>query len=79
MSSFWFHPRAAYNDTPAGTTVSKRKKLPDGDFMITECEWPDLTLWFVDCDKFTADERESARRAYILEAVLTTPESEAAE
>jgi hypothetical protein len=60
----WFHQRLADGETPAGCTVSRQEKLPDGDFRITEYEWPLATLWFVDSDKFTSDERQAAYVAY---------------
>lgn len=52
------HDRMATADCPTGVTISRRQKLPKGDFMITEYSWPWVTLWFVDADKFTADERQ---------------------
>ena len=61
---FNFVKRRAGGDVPAGVTVSKRFALPDGDFTITEYSWGKLTLWFVDSDEFTADERKAAVRAY---------------
>lgn len=56
----WFHARLPEPGKPGGVTVSKHATLPAGDFGITEYVWPDRTLWFVDSDKFTADERQAA-------------------
>ncbi len=58
---FWF--RAATATGPAGTTVSKRGTLPAGDFGITEYTWGYQSLWFVNADKFTGDERQRAWEA----------------
>lgn len=52
--------RAAEGGNPAGITVSKRETLPDGDFRLTEHCWGAVSLWFMDQDKFTADERQAA-------------------
>lgn len=54
-----FIPRKVFRGCPAGLTVSKSLKLPKGDFKITEYHWGDTSLWFVDRDKFTADERQA--------------------
>lgn len=59
----YFIPRKAARNCPAGWTVTKNPTLPKGDFRITEHTWGSVTLWFVDADKFTADERQ---RAYYL-------------
>ena len=56
----FFHPRAADGETPGGITVSKSRRLPAGDFGITEYIWGPIALWFVDSDRFTADERQAA-------------------
>lgn len=64
-TKLYFHNRLADDDCPAGLTVSKNEKLPPGDFRITEYKWPDVVLWFVDADEFTADERELAAEAYL--------------
>lgn len=62
---FVFHTRIETETAPGGITVS-RGPLPEGvDIRITEYVWPDVTLWFSDADKFTEDERESARRFYV--------------
>ncbi len=58
-SGFWFHNRMAVDDDPAGITVS-RHGLPGGEFGLTEYCWGSVSLWFVDSDCFTADERQSA-------------------
>ena len=57
---FYFFNRHADGGNPGGTTVSKRAVLPDGDFRITEFKWGTISLWFVDADRFTADERQAA-------------------
>jgi hypothetical protein len=72
MDGFYFHERRTDGEDPAGLTVSKRATLPEGDFMITEYCWGAMALWFVDSDNFTADERQSAYEAFMLNAVLGT-------
>lgn len=63
MKIYW-SPRKTSDGDPGGYTVSKSPKMPKGDFGITEYIWPHgQVLWFVDKDKFTADEREAARMA----------------
>ena len=57
---FYFFPRQSDGNKPAGVTISKRKKLPAGDFGITEYTWPDAVLWFVDADDFSDAERQEA-------------------
>lgn len=65
MQGAWFHYRAAAGpDEPAGITVSKKRNLPEGDFRITEYIWGAVTLWFVNDDKFTPDERQAAYEAF---------------
>jgi hypothetical protein len=64
FSIAWFFDRAADDDNPAGVTVSKKDMLPDGDFGITEYCWGDVSLWFVDHDRFTPDERQAAYQAW---------------
>ena len=54
-----FYSRAASGDCPAGWTVTRCESLPVGDFTITEYKWDTISLWFVDSDGFTADEREA--------------------
>lgn len=66
--NIWFHNRQADGRTSAGITVSRSETLPDGDFRITEYEWPLATLWFVDRDEFTADERQWAYVAIVRKA-----------
>jgi hypothetical protein len=51
-------------DAPGGMTVSKTAALPEGDFGITEYTWGPTTLWFIDQQEFTADEREFAYHGY---------------
>ena len=55
---FWVREKTT--EHPAGTTVSKRAKLPSGDFGLTEYRWGEVSLYFLDSDKFTADERQEA-------------------
>ena len=57
---FFFFCRCGENP---GITVSKKATLPSGDFEITEYIFQRagyVSLWFIDRDKFTADERELA-------------------
>jgi len=61
-----FFPRAERPCAPAGFTVSKKDKLPEGDFEITEYVWGETELWFVDVDEFTEDERQTAYEAFAL-------------
>ena len=61
----WFHPRAKSAGCPAGWTVSRRADLPDGDFGITEYAWGPVSLWFVDGDEFTDDERDAVYRSFV--------------
>ena len=54
---------------PGGVTVSKHSTLPArDDFRITEYTWGSVALWFVDADKFTADERQAAYESFMREA-----------
>ncbi len=58
---FYYFERQADGDDPAGVTVSKREKLPEGDFRITEYSWfGTISMWFVAADNFTRNERELA-------------------
>ncbi len=59
MTTFHLFKRMKDGNNPAGITVSKKPKLPRGDFGITEYSWGPLTLWFVDKDRFSADERHA--------------------
>ncbi len=61
----FFHPRKASPRCTSGFTVSKRKQLPKGDFGITDFSWGSLSLWFIDKDKFTADERQAAYLSFV--------------
>ena len=57
---FYFFSR--YGENP-GITVSKKATLPSGDFEMTEYifqRFGYVSLWFVDDDEFTANERERA-------------------
>ncbi len=62
---FHFFERKADSETEAGWTVSKKPELPNGDFQITAFHWPNITLWFVDKDKFDIDERQYAYYALL--------------
>lgn len=66
---YYFFPRNACGDAPAGVTVSKKKSLPRGDFNISGWTWKGrghcIALWFVDDDNFTEDEREIAKKKYM--------------
>ena len=73
MTDFWFHPRIADGDIPAGITVSRQAKLPEDEFLVTEYRWGDVALWFVDDDEFTADERQAAFEALVRESKERTP------
>jgi hypothetical protein len=57
---FYVFGRRAGSDAPAGLTISKHEALPSGAFAITEYWFGQNTLWFVDADKFTTDERQEA-------------------
>lgn len=59
---YYFWPRMG---NPAGITVTKRTKLPEGDFGITEYTWGNTSLWFLNDDKFNADERQEAYLTYL--------------
>lgn len=74
--TFHFHPRLAAPDCPAGFTVSRSANLPTGDFVINEYSWGPVTLWFVQDDEFTDDERQVAYRAFV-EEIAALNESEA--
>lgn len=65
MSVIYFIARSASANDPGGYTVSKRAELPKGDFRITEYCWGRTSLWFVDEDKFTPDERRAAYRSFV--------------
>lgn len=63
IGRYYYFNRGAAPDCPAGITVSKRDTLPEGDFRITEYIFQQFgyeTLWFVDADRFTANERQAA-------------------
>lgn len=73
-NGFWFHDRLGDGAAhPAGITVSKRQKLPDGDFRITEYCWGGVSLWFVDGDAFTDDERQEAYVAALEQSLAALP------
>lgn len=64
---FYFFYRNAHHGDPAGVTVSKKPELPDGEFQLTEYVWQShgyVSLWFIDDDKFTANQRNAAYKAY---------------
>ena len=59
MRIYVYHrPEDRETGTPAGLTISRRDKLPDGEFTITEYRWDSVRFWFVDQDHFTDDERQ---------------------
>ncbi len=60
----YFIKRAADGATTSEITVSKSPRLPDGDFQITKYLWDFGSLWFVDSDNFTPDERQLAWREW---------------
>ena len=60
MRNYYFFHRHEDDDNPAGITVSKRPQLPAGEFDLTEWKWGPVVLWFLDDDKFTANERQEA-------------------
>ena len=60
-----FFERQRDGENPAGWTVSKHPHLPDGDFGLTEYFWGAVSLWFVDRDEFTTDERQVAYAAFM--------------
>jgi len=60
MGRYYFFARQAKGNAPAGFTVSKHGKLPPGAFYLTQYTWGSVSLWFVDDDCFTADERQKA-------------------
>lgn len=57
---FHYFARVGEPGKPAGTTVSKTGSLPDGQFRITEYTWRTVSLWFINQQNFTADERQYA-------------------
>jgi hypothetical protein len=70
MNGVWFHNRRASGNDPGGVTVSRSKELPAGDFGITEYFWGDTSLWFVDDDNFTDDERQAAYERHVTRNML---------
>lgn len=62
MNCVYLFERAEHGECPAGITISRTRKLPKGNFRITEYSWGGRSLWFVDKHKFTADEREKVFR-----------------
>lgn len=72
--------RLGTDTIPQGWTVSKRQTLPKGDFSITPYKWCNYTLWFVDEDNFTADERQAVFYEYMIKenAMIHEKESELA-
>jgi len=63
----WFFSRNGDSNTPSGITASKNGELPEGDFGITEYCWGPVSLWFVNSDNFTDDERQIAYEEYCYE------------
>ena len=75
LDRIYFHERQPREGDPGGVTVTKRGKLPVGDFQLNDSKWPallglgDITMWFVSQDEFTPEEREQA-----FEVMLEDPE-----
>lgn len=63
ISSFYVFNKL---DCPAGLTISKKAELPE-EFLCTEYIWGEISLWFVDEDQFTAEERQTVFINLILE------------
>lgn len=63
--AFHCFPRMAELGSPAGFTISKTEALPEGDFRVTEFTWGNFTLWFIDQQEFTADERQAAYLGFL--------------
>jgi hypothetical protein len=64
-TKFYFFNR--FGDCP-GITASKNAVLPDGDFKITEYVFQRfgyVSLWFIDGDNFSANERERAYEQFL--------------
>ena len=72
MSVFVYFDRDETTTLRAGVTVSRKLKLPKGDFKITEYIWGTVSLWFVDKDRFTADERQEAYLRFISSVSATS-------
>lgn len=68
-TKFYFFEREATEELESGWTISKKPKLPEGDFRINEYKWCSLSLFFVDKDNFSADERQAAYIAFVEEIV----------
>ena len=64
MLTVYYFTRVATKSHPAGITVTKQKILPEGDFGLTEYTWGEVSLWFMDSDNFTSDERQDAYEAH---------------
>ena len=66
---FYYLARQADGENPAGLTVSKNDELPEGDFKLTEYCWgwgeASVSLWFVDADDFSEDERQLAFQMFL--------------
>lgn len=60
-----FFERLTEPEAPGGITVSKRSELPSGDFQITEYYWGEASLWFIDDDQFTDDERQESYELWV--------------
>ena len=59
---FYYFERQEDGDNPAGVTVSKTEKLPEGNFQVDEFCWHDAALWFITDQSFSANERQAAYR-----------------
>jgi len=69
-----FFLREKTEHVPKGITVSRKPELPKGNFKITEYHWGSTSLWFIDKDNFTADERESVYQDLIEWIQLPEPQ-----
>lgn len=58
--TFYYFEREPSEDDPGGITVSKTPMLPEGDFIINEFVWVGRTLWFIQDQDFTQEERDVA-------------------
>jgi len=67
---FYYFERQAHGTDSAGVTVSKTETLPSGDFQVDEFCWPDVSLWFIADQSFSADERQEAYRRFTAEERL---------
>lgn len=62
---FYYFPRRANPGLAAIIIVSKTEPLPDGYFRLVEHTWGPVSLWFIERQNFTADERQAAYCGFI--------------